>query len=231
MQTAYPAVNAQSRGSLMTDLLIGAAAGAVASWVMTKFDSAMYEHADEQTRARTTAARPFGQPPARVAVMKAAGAADRPLSPEQVERYGQAVHYGLGVMPAMAYAALYDRVPALSAGRGSLFGLAVFLMQDEVLNSGLGLGGRPRDYPWQAHARGLVAHIVFGMVTDAIVGVAKSRLDSSRSGVKRPHQLAEPSTDVENVDDRGVDAHAGVAPNAPTVGDRQPAAGLGGQAF
>jgi hypothetical protein len=71
----------------------------------------------------------------------------------------------LGIMPGAVYGALRDRAPYVGAGRDGLRGLALFLVQDEGLNALLGLSGPPRRYPWQAHARGLVAHVVYGVVT------------------------------------------------------------------
>lgn len=32
-----------------------------------------------------------------------------------------------------------------------------------------GLAASPGDYPWQDHARGLVAHLVYGIVTDTVL--------------------------------------------------------------
>ena len=42
----------------------------------------------------------------------------------------------------------------------------IFVMVDELMNSVLGLTPGPAAFPWQAHARGLVGHVVFGAATD-----------------------------------------------------------------
>ena len=52
-----------------------------------------------------------------------------------------------------------------------MFGLGLWLLQDEVLNSVTGLGAKPQEYPWQAHARGLAAHLAYGVVTELALGV------------------------------------------------------------
>lgn len=49
---------------------------------------------------------------------------------------------------------------------GSFFGLAFWFIVDEVLTVAAGLAERPQAYPWQAHARGLVGHVTYGMVAD-----------------------------------------------------------------
>ena len=85
------------------------------------------------------------------------------LSSRQPDRVGVAVHYELGMVPAAFYGALRGRVDYLGEGRGSMFGLGVFLIKDEVMNPVMGLSGPPEDYPWTAHARGLVAHLAYGL--------------------------------------------------------------------
>jgi hypothetical protein len=66
-------------------------------------------------------------------------------------------------------------------GRGLLYGLGLFLILDEAVNAA-GLAADPRRYPWQAHARGLVAHLVLGVVTDAALSV----LEEPGRLVRRP---------------------------------------------
>ncbi len=44
-------------------------------------------------------------------------------------------------------------------------------MNDEVLAPALGLASGAARYPWQAHARGLVGHLVLGAATDTVLDV------------------------------------------------------------
>ena len=84
----------------------------------------------------------------------------------------QVVHYGLGVGPAVLYALLRRRVPLLGAGRGVVYGLLLFGINDELLNTALGFAGPPDAYPASAHVRGLVGHVTLGVATDlALIGV------------------------------------------------------------
>lgn len=151
------------------DLLAGALAGAAAVWAMDRLDWALYDRVDPQARRRTIAARPGGLDPAHVIANRAAHALGTELSPAQPHPAGIAVHYGLGAAMGAAYAALTPRTPVLGAGRGVLFGLLMFVVQDEGMNTLLGTAGPPGRYPWQAHARGAVAHGVFGFVLDALL--------------------------------------------------------------
>ncbi len=92
---------------------------------------------------------------------------------------GLVVHYALGIAPAALYSAFRGRTSLLSAGRGSLFGLGLFLIQDEGLNTFLGVAADPRRYPWQAHVRGLIAPLLFGITVDTTLNLMRAG-DSDR---------------------------------------------------
>lgn len=160
-------------GRVLLDAAIGAVAGALGVWAMDRLDWFMFEHEDPQARQQTQQARPGGMDPAHVAANKIAEAVGTTLAPRHPHPAGMAVHYSLGVGPGALYSVLQDRVPYLDAGRGTLWGLALFAAQDEVLNAVTGLSGNPEDYPWQAHGRGLIAHLVYGVVTDTAIRVMK----------------------------------------------------------
>ncbi len=58
------------------------------------------------------------------------------------------------------------------AAGGLVFGLAFWLLIDEGANVALGLTPGPAEFPWQAHARGLAGHLVFGVATEAALALA-----------------------------------------------------------
>lgn len=154
--------------SLLGDVVKGAIAGAVATWAMDRVGWYIWDrHDPEVLRREEHEARPEGMDPAHVAANRVARAMGKELTPGQPHPAGIAVHFGIGTAPAMLYAPLRRRVPALSAGGGLLYGLALFLVVDEGVVPALGLGGAPGDYPWQTHARGLVSHLVLGAATHA----------------------------------------------------------------
>jgi hypothetical protein len=47
------------------------------------------------------------------------------------------------------------------------------VLNDEIASRLLRVAGPQRDYPWQAHLRGLVGHVVLGMVTEATLNAIK----------------------------------------------------------
>jgi uncharacterized membrane protein YagU involved in acid resistance len=83
----------------------------------------------------------------------------------------QALHYGLGIGPGALYGVLRGRVPLIGAGRGLLFGILVWAVNDEYLNTALGLAGPPDAYPPSTHLRGLVGHLALGASIDTVLDV------------------------------------------------------------
>lgn len=153
--------------NLVVDLLQGALAGAVGVWAMDRVDWFVYDRERQEVKEQTRANRPGGEDPAHVIAGRVADALGKPLIGARRDAAGTAVHYSLGILPGALYGALSGRVKAVGAGRGLGYGLAMFIVEDELVNTALGIAGPPTGYPWQAHARGLLAHLVLGCVTDA----------------------------------------------------------------
>ena len=152
---------------ILADMALGALAGAAGVWVMDRVDWFNYRHEDPEARRRTQRVRPGGEDPAHVIATTAERMTGAGLSPVQHHAAGTAIHHASGIGPGAIYGTMKGRVPGVGADRGLLYGLALFLLQDELVNAAAGLSAHPRRYPWQAHARGLVAHLVYGFVTDA----------------------------------------------------------------
>ncbi len=164
----------RTSGTLAGDLTKGAAAGAVAVWIMDRLDWWMVEHEDQRAWRRTQEVRPNHQDPAHnmAGMVAEAVGLERPGQPHPA---GIAVHYAVGMVPAALYAANRKHLPGGVVSRGLLYGLALFLVEDEVLNPALGMAAAPQKYPWQAHARGLVAHLALGLATEAALAALDRR--------------------------------------------------------
>jgi len=147
------------------DLIKGAIAGAVATWVMGKVTNALYEREDRSARRREDDAR-SGKTSYGVLAERAAGAMGGNLDERSRERYGAAVHWALGVGSGAIYAGLRRRFHALGRAAGVGFGTMFWAAVDEGLVPALGLTPGPGAFPWQTHARGLAGHLTFGTVTD-----------------------------------------------------------------
>ena len=153
---------------LVFDVLKGAVAGAVATWVMDRADWAMYGREPEASRRRTWAVRPEHKDPAHVIASRTSQAQGGKAVPQD-HPAGLAVHYAIGIAPAAVYGALRGRVPGVGAGSGLAYGMALFVLEDEIANPALGFAAPPHHYPWQPHARGLISHLVYGLVTDLVL--------------------------------------------------------------
>ena len=163
--------------------LRGAAAGVAGVWALDRADWFMWNHESLDSRAQTIRVRPRQLPPAENMVSAVQEAAGRELPQPAFEAASQVVHYSIGIAPAIAYALLRDRLPVSGVARGALYGLTLFVAQDEMLNTLSGLGAKPRAYPWQAHARGLVAHVVYGIATELALNLLEER--APRDGARR----------------------------------------------
>lgn len=158
-------MRSDSRHSMTEDLIKGAIAGAVATWVMGKVTSAMYAREDRGARRREDAAR-GGKTAYGVAAAKAAHAAGAGITDGQREQLGSAVHWALGIGAGAAYAVLRRRFGGVGRAAGLGFGTAFWAAVDEGLVPALGLTKGPGAFPWQTHARGLAGHVSFGAVAD-----------------------------------------------------------------
>ncbi len=174
-----------STTTVAVDLAKGALAGAAGVWVMDRVDWYMVEHGDQEAWRQTRAVRPDHKDPAHnMAAMAARAVGARP--PPQPSAAGIAVHYAVGIGPAAVYGATRRHLPGGAVSRGLLFGLGMFLLEDEALNTAMGTAAPPRQYPRQAHARGLVAHLVLGLVTEAVLsaldGLGRNARPAGRAG-------------------------------------------------
>ncbi len=175
-----PAMTDDSRDqqrNVAVDLVLGAIAGAAGVWVMDRVGWLMYDREDPAALAQEQRARPGGRDVAHAMVAKVGDVTGWEVPREQPNAAGLAVHYGLGMVPGALYAVARREVPALRAGNGALYGSVLFAVNDEAAAPLLGVASGPTAYPWQAHARGLVAHLLLGLATDASLNALDRVLD------------------------------------------------------
>ena len=158
------------RKSVVADMVDGAIAGAVATWVMGNVTTYLYEHEDRTAREREDRARQ-GRTSYVVAAEKAAQLVGAKLSEQEGAKYGSAIHWALGIGAGALYGVLRPRLESAALARGLAFGTAFWLVMDEGVVYALGLTPGPTAFPWQAHARGFAGHLTFGAVADAALHV------------------------------------------------------------
>ncbi len=159
--------------SLLGGAIRGAIAGAAGVWALHEVDKYLQSKESFKTRAATVAAQPGGLDPAHIVADRATRAAGVELAHKQDNNAGLAVKYAIGIVPAMLYGALRDRLAFLDAARGAAFGVATWAIEDEYGARAAGLAGPPSQYPWQAHGRGFLGHIAYGLTLDAVLRVIK----------------------------------------------------------
>jgi uncharacterized membrane protein YagU involved in acid resistance len=84
----------------------------------------------------------------------------------KTQRVGQILHYTFGTTTGALYGTLADVIPALTTAGGVPFGLAVWLLADELALPALGLSQPPTRQDLATHTYALVAHGVYGLTTE-----------------------------------------------------------------
>ena len=127
----------------------------------------LYRRESKRDLLREKRARAYGKDTAHALVQKVSEAAGSDAGAQQPNGADIAVHYALGMAPGALYAQRRRQYPWLRTGRGALYGFALFVLNDEIAARLLRIAGPHRAYPRQAHVRGLVGHVVLGMITEA----------------------------------------------------------------
>jgi hypothetical protein len=169
-------------GWWIADATRGGLGGFVGTWLMDLVTTGLLEGQSEESKRREETARPHGKPSVANLVDRIDVSLGLGLGDTHRATAAQVIHFGLGVLPGALYGALRHRVPVLGAGRGLLFGGLLWALNDEYLNTALGLAGRFDAYPAEAHWRGLVGHTVLGATTRRGNGRVRGLTDTSPTG-------------------------------------------------
>lgn len=147
----------------------GGIAGAVATWLMDQVTTGLYEGQSPEVAEREKAAQPNGKSSVENLLDRIEAESGFAVEPGQRPMVLDAIHYALGIGPGAVYGVLRNRLPLVGAARGLLFGLLLFAVNDEYMNTKLGLAGPIEAYPVETHWRGLVGHATLGVATDTTI--------------------------------------------------------------
>jgi uncharacterized membrane protein YagU involved in acid resistance len=170
------------RRSLVSNMVAGAIAGTAATWLMDTVTKVVQKLQPPDDAERERAAWPNDQPSVVNLVDLVADRLAIRLDGRSRPTAASVAHYALGAVPGAAYAVLRDRIPAVGAGHGLLYGALLWAVNDEYLNARLGLAAPPAAYPLMTHVRGLTGHLALGVGTDVgihILGRALARSQES----------------------------------------------------
>lgn len=106
------------------------------------------------------------------------------------QKYGNAVHWGYGIMWGALFGALRDRAPLVGRANEVGFGTRLWLAGDEVMMPLMGLSPPSTKFLWQNHARAATNHIAYG----ATLGITHSLLrklsdENEETNVSRSFRL------------------------------------------
>lgn len=90
-----------------------------------------------------------------------------PLPEHAHDEAGPLVHYAFGVGVGAVYGALAERWPAVTAGAGIPFGLAVYAVADQTAMPAFGWSVPGWRRPARAHAYSLASHVAYGALLEA----------------------------------------------------------------
>lgn len=138
----------------------GALAGLAATLFMEHASTSFYNRQSAQSREREEQLRT--EMPTTTLVRKTAALLGTELDDQRAETLGTLSHLTFGAAGGPA-ALLLRRLGLGPIGAGLAVATGMEVVIDQGMNTFLGLTAPPRAWPWQAHARGVVAHAVYGV--------------------------------------------------------------------
>ena len=160
---------------------IGAAAGAVGSFVKSKIEPPLQDaaeavvppsHAEKERPGADIQGHPDRMPPAQLAQ----AVTHRRLSREEKLQAQQGIHYAFGAGFGVVYGALAEAVPAASFGFGVPAALALWVGAHLTALPALGLSATPQKLPASTHLWEAGSHVGFGIATEATRRVLRRAL-------------------------------------------------------
>lgn len=152
--------------NLSKHLKTGAFAGRIGGFALIGARQLMYSFTSEEKKQQEN--RIESRDPFIVLADKLQAKTGIDMSQKQKILFEKGVVTAVSVAGGVAYAALARKWNLHWALGGALFGTLFWLVEDEGIVPALGLVGDNTKYPLEAHARGFVAHLVFGLVTAAV---------------------------------------------------------------
>jgi hypothetical protein len=183
--------------SVVKGALAGMAGGLVASWVMSRLQNVMESSGGEDAVAANPALPPIAEeqlasttysssapglgtktgpdatrqvrPELRMANRISKTFLKHEIPAERENVAGQCTHYAFGTLVGGLYGAVAEMRPEVVSKLGGMpFGMAVWLLAEELALPALHLTDGPQDVPLKKHATGLASHFAYGATTDGV---------------------------------------------------------------
>lgn len=147
--------------TLLADIAVGLFAGLAATQVTNLAQGPLQRMTPDSVGRWERRVRP-GASSSLVAARKAAQRLDCSPSQQEVGLLGKAIHFGIGMAWGPVYGLLRRHGGLGPFGAALASGATMSLILDEGVVPTLGLSAPNRDYPAFTHARGFLAHLVYG---------------------------------------------------------------------
>ena len=147
--------------TLLADIAVGLFAGLVATQVTNLAQGPLQRMTPDSVGRQERRVRP-GASSSLVAARKVAQRLDCSPNRHKVKSLGKAIHFGIGMAWGPVYGLLRRHGGLGPFGAALASGAAMSLILDEGVVPALGLSAPNRDYPAFTHARGFLAHLVYG---------------------------------------------------------------------
>ena len=150
---------------VILDVLAGAAAGALGTYLMSWGQKAVSKAQSEEAQQREQEGS-FDLSATALTAKRLAEPFGTELDDNKAEKAGMFVHYGFGILNGAMFGLLASRWRTPAILRGLAYGTALWFVADEVMVPALKLGPTFKRVPISSHLKALAAHLVYGASAD-----------------------------------------------------------------
>ena len=168
-------------------VIAGLVGGLAGSFAMEHFQRALGKISPDIGGAPGGGGQQYRKPQSEPSTYKAADAVacattGQPVPAPLKPAAGALVHYAFGGTLGAIYGAATAQDRDVASGAGLPFGVAVWVVADEIGMPVIGLAKPPTAYPLKDHASTFAAHLVYGATTEAVRRLVLAALAPRRRG-------------------------------------------------
>jgi uncharacterized membrane protein YagU involved in acid resistance len=158
-------------------LIQGAAAGLIATAPMTLFMRSAWKRLPESEQ--------YALPPREITRNVIRPRRFFQLSPKQQTALTLLFHFLFGAATGSVYGMVEEKIPLDASVKGPLAGMVVWSGSYLGWIPALGILPPATEHPWRRNVMMIVAHLIWGLVLGAVVGVTSSKKLQQDSGKRR----------------------------------------------
>lgn len=162
------------KSDTLRDAAYGAVGGVVGTLLMSPVTTALYRRESPEKKQREEKLR--AEPPFETLAGRLIALVGVEPTQARKENVGTVVHWAYGMAWGALYGVCRNRFRAFSRFFGVPFGVAFFVVGDELMNVVMGLTPPPKAYPLDAHLRGLAGHVTYAAGAEATYRVLDAAL-------------------------------------------------------